>query len=67
MDKAAIQDAFNAGGFTFAGAPVRVTGISKDFAQVTIRRGHPMFGFSAEYSWPTIQRIVEKGKKEIGI
>lgn len=66
-EKRSILETFNARGFTFAGAPVRLTGVSKDFPLVTIRRGHPLFGFSCEYSWGTILQTCNGTKTEIAV
>ena len=67
QEKRTIMETFNARGFTFAGAPVQLTGVSKDFPRAVIRRGHPLFGFSCEYSWGTILQICNGTKTEIAV
>lgn len=62
-----IVDTFNSRNFTFGGAPVRATGISKDYPVVQVRRGHPLFGFGCEYSWGTLLNICNGSKTEIAV
>ena len=65
--KREIVEAFNARNFTFGGVPVRAGGISEEFPVVSVRRGHPLFGFSCEYSWGTLLNICNGTKTEIAV
>jgi hypothetical protein len=47
-------------GLSVAGVPVQVSGAVLPFARVTVRNGHPLAGFSAEYSWKAIDRLASK-------
>ena len=62
-----IVETFNSRGFTFGGVPVRAGGISKEFPNVYVKSGHPLFGFACEYSWGTLQRICEGDKQDIAV
>lgn len=55
-----IMAAANARGLKIAGIKVRVNMAADDFAHVYIaERGHPLFGWAAEYSWEAIAHAVE--------
>ncbi|MCV7174846.1 hypothetical protein [Mycolicibacterium sphagni] len=62
-EKRAVMNRANEIGLVYGSIriPVQVGGCRNDFAGVTVKSGAPLAGFSAEYSWEAIRRVVENG------
>lgn len=62
-EKRGILEHANAIPLTVNGVPVQVSGVANDFATVTVKSGHPLAGFSAEYGWHVINHAARYGYK----
>lgn len=61
-DKQLLVQRANDMNLRFNGVPVLVGGSGLEFAGVTVKPGHPLAGFSAEYSWAAIAQAIETGR-----
>jgi hypothetical protein len=62
-EKRGILERANAIPLTVNGVAVQVSGAANGFATVTVKSGHPLAGFSAEYGWHAVDHAVRYGYK----